>query len=77
MQTMIGQNEFIIMIIILLFSSVKKHGPYTMHVLLRYNACSLCHKYEHTQFTIHFIKEVKSYNNNNKVLSFVSRCGHL
>ena len=28
--------------------------------LLRYNACSLRHRYERAKFTIHFIKEIKN-----------------
>ena len=41
-------------------SSLYFHKASTLHhrsALLRYNACSLCHWYEHAQFTIHFIKE--------------------
>ena len=63
------------MIICPLFSSVKKHGPYIMYVLLRYNAYIAYFISMSMQFTIDFIKEVKSYNTN-KVLSFVSRCAH-
>ena len=60
-------------------SSLYLHKTSALHhtsALLRYNACSLCHRYGCLQYTVHFIKEIKRLLPQ-ALLSYISTCKFL